>query len=88
MTQHLNDNPGFTPVLLAERPSEDCGCPEQDWDLGGVFTTIHLEEDGSGHILFDNGDWDAERLVKCSGMTDLLQAAVDWRNTLPASAEH
>lgn len=79
----------FMPLLLAERPSEDCGCPEQDWDLGGVFTTIHLEEDGGGgHILFDNGDWEAERRVDCSGIDELLQLAIDWRNTLPAAEDH
>lgn len=77
----------FKPELLAERASEDCGCPEQDWDLGGVFTTIHLEDGGSGHILFDNGDWDAEKLVECDGMCDLLGQAIAWRNSLPSSGE-
>ena len=66
--------------FIERRKSEDCGCPEEDWILNGIYTTIHLEDDGSGHILLDFGDnGEEDKLVECDGsMKKLLSIANDW----------
>ena len=69
--------------LIQQRPSEDCGCPEEVWDMNGICVVIHLEEDGSGHIFLDAGDWDDEKLVECTGIIDLKNKAERWVAALP-----
>lgn len=78
----LNGYP-FHCELLEKRPSEDCGCPEELWLMGSLEVTIHLEENGEGHIFADAGDWDDDLFVNCSGMADLRKQAADWINTFP-----
>ena len=70
-------------VLLQERTSDECGCPEEDWDIDGVCVTIHLEPDDSGHIFLDTGDWDDEKLIECNGIEDLRKKAMSWIGELP-----
>ena len=48
------------PTLLETRPSEDCGCPEEEWLFGGANLIIHEEADGQVHAFLDAGDWDTE----------------------------
>ena len=73
--------------LLQSRLSDECGCLEEDWVIGMLFTTIHIEPDGSGHIFIDCGDWQSEKLVPTRSIEELRVAAVDWVNSIPVSAE-
>jgi hypothetical protein len=74
---------GLQCQLLEQRPSEECGCPEELWLMGNLEVTIHLEDDGSGHIIADAGDWDADLDVECDGMADLRSKAVQWIDQFP-----
>lgn len=76
----------FTCELLEQRPSEDCGCPEELWLMGSIEVTLHMERDGSGHILLDGGDWEHDWETDHNGMADLRQKAADFINTLPMEA--
>ena len=67
---------------LAVRSSDECGCPEEDWDINGVFTTLHLEPNGGGHIFLYVGDWDDEKLVPCTTIEELRRRAIEWVSTL------
>lgn len=51
--------------------------------MGNIEVTIHLEDDGSGHIIADSGDWEHDFFVECSSMVDLRQQAVAYINSLP-----
>jgi hypothetical protein len=65
--------------LVATRASDECGCPEEDWIIGMLYVTIHLEPDDSGHIFLDGGDWgEDEKLVQCTGIEDLRKKAQAW----------
>lgn len=64
--------------VVEQRKSEECGCPEEDLLIGLCFFTIHLEEEGGGHIFLDMGDWDDEKLVDCKDMEDLRSKAHLW----------
>lgn len=77
----------FACKLLEQRPSEDCGCPEERWIMGKIEVTLHLEEDGSGHILVDAGDWERDWETTHVGMADLRQKAADFIMTLPGDDE-
>lgn len=69
--------------FVSSQPSEQCGCPEEDWIMGNIEVTIHLEEDGSGHLLFCGGDWEHDFEVDCSDMNELRQKAADFVCSLP-----
>jgi|TARA_R100000687_G_C6409763_1_gene145888 hypothetical protein len=69
--------------LIEERASEDCGCPEELWIMGSLEVTLHLEEDGQGHVIADAGDWEGDLFTECSGIEDLRTHAADWINTFP-----
>jgi hypothetical protein len=69
---------------LTVTKSDECGCPEEEWDIDGVFTTIHLDEDGGGGIFISGDGWEDEKLIpNCTSMRDLLAAAIEWISTLP-----
>lgn len=70
-------------TLLCGRESDECGCPEEEWDMLGVHTIIHLEPDGTGHIFLDGGDWDDEKLIDCQNIPQLRLKALSWVNSLP-----
>lgn len=67
--------------LVDVRKSDECDCPEEDWIIGMLYVTIHMEKDGGGHIFLDCGDWDDEKLVECSCIEELRIKAVDWVNS-------
>lgn len=72
--------------LLHQGTSDECGCPEEEWVIGMLHTTIHLEPDGSGHIFLDGGDWgEDEKLVDCDGIEDLRVKAAEWVDSLPVN---
>lgn len=73
--------------FVGERLSDECGCPEEDWIIGMLFVTIHLEPDNSGHIFIDCGDWDDEKLVNTNGMEELRIAAENWVKSFPIDNE-
>ena len=33
-------------------PSEECGCPEEEWEVMGCPMIVHIEPEGSGHMVF------------------------------------
>ena len=57
-------------------PSEECGCPEEDWVVLSLTAQIHFEEDESGHVLIDAGDWDHEFTVPAPTTMDALRQAM------------
>lgn len=69
--------------LIETRVSDECGCPEEDWIIGAMYTTIHMEPVSGGHILIDCGDWEDEKLVECENMDQLRLKAVEWINSIP-----
>jgi hypothetical protein len=69
--------------LIEVRPSEECGCPEEFWIMDNIEVIIHFEEDGSGHIFLDAGDWDHDFVVEANTMEGLRRAAIDWVESLP-----
>lgn len=73
--------------LIEARPSEDCGCPEEEWIMGSLVVTIHLEENGEGHIEVDGGDWQHDWFTAHRGMSDLRQHAADYITSLPHEAD-
>jgi hypothetical protein len=68
---------GRAPIrLLARVPSEECGCPEEVWQIDGAIYLIHLEaEAGTGEILQFLGDDDQEITVAAHNL-DTLRAAM------------
>lgn len=70
---------GRAPVrLLACVPSEECGCPEEVWQIDGIEAVIHFEANGSSEMFLFCGDWEGERSVLCQGMPDLRAALFAW----------
>ncbi len=69
--------------FIVSRNSDECNCPEEDWVIGMIYTTIHMEHDTGGHIFLDCGDWQDEKLVDCDSMDQLRVAAVNWVMSLP-----
>lgn len=74
------------PELLRVGKSDECGCPEEEWDINGVFTTIHLDGDGSAGIFVSGDSWEDEKLVTCNNMPDLRRLAQEWIYSLQAEA--
>jgi hypothetical protein len=79
-------------VTLIERcASEECGCPEEKYLIGGVETTIHMEADGKMHVSLDDGDSETEMMFHSVRDLDhgrdlalgwakaMLFATVGWR---------
>lgn len=84
MTDHpIPPNGDLNFELLSQHASEECGCPEETWLMGNVEVTLHMEEDGSGHILLDAGDWEYDWETAHEGMADLRQKAADYICALP-----
>lgn len=73
--------------LVAQHPSEDCGCPEEEWIMNNLFVIIHLENDGTGHAFIDCGDWEDERLFDVTTMPALRQETENWINSIPTSTQ-
>ena len=73
--------------LIAKGVSDECGCPEETWNINGVDALIHLEPDGRGEIFLDAGDWQDEKIVDCCGIDNLLQQACAWVRSLPCEGD-
>ena len=69
--------------LIAKGVSDECGCPEETWNINGIDVLIHLEPDGRGEIFLDAGGWQNEKIVDCCGIDHLLQQASAWVRSLP-----
>lgn len=70
-------------TLKERRSSTECGCPEEEWEIGMFNVIIHLEPDGRGDIFIDCGDWEDDRRVECSGIDDLRKQAAEWVRSIP-----
>jgi hypothetical protein len=65
--------------VVEQRLSDECGCPEEELEIGMCYMIVHLEEDGSGHMFLDMGDWEDEKFVQCDGtINGLRQKAKEW----------
>ncbi|MAA93742.1 MAG: hypothetical protein CML22_07245 [Rheinheimera sp.] len=73
--------------LVETRTSDECGCPEEDWIIGLLYVTIHLEPGTGGHIFIDCGDWEDEKLIECITMEELRIKAVEWVSSFPVDNE-
>jgi len=73
--------------FVEARASDECGCPEEDWVIGMLFVTIHLEPESGGHIFLDCGDFQDEKLVDCTGIEELRILAVDWVSSFKINNE-
>lgn len=73
--------------FVEARKSDECGCPEEDWVIGMIFATIHLEPESGGHIFLDWGDFQDEKLVECNSIEELRVKAVEWVATFPINNE-
>lgn len=64
---------GSSPVeLLAHVPSEECGCPEEIWQIDGVIVLIHFEDDGTSEMFVFYGDGEFEASFRdCENMNAL-----------------
>jgi hypothetical protein len=61
------------------QPSEDCGCPEENWLIGGIDLTIHGEADGTIHAFSDDGECQPEVTLYGFGSLDAARPTVfDW----------
>jgi hypothetical protein len=77
------DHPAFIETL-AERTSDECGCPEHDIMMAHIFATVHMEPDGSGQAFVDFGDWDEEwHFNDCVDINDLKQKTAQRFMALP-----
>lgn len=71
------------PQLLERRASEECGCPEELWLVGGVETTIHEEGDGTVHCFMDSGDAQCEVVLHSLGTLDAARpVALGWATAM------
>jgi hypothetical protein len=71
------------PECCAEFSAEpECACPHEHWHIAAAANScldVHLEEDGSAHIIFDCGDWDRELTVQgVSGIEEARACAFGW----------
>ena len=62
--------------FLSSKPSDECGCPEEEWVIDMFNVTIHLEPVTGGDIFIDCGDWQHE--------ASLIFLYYEWR---PCCAE-
>jgi hypothetical protein len=71
------------PLLEAAYPSEDCGCPVEDWVYRSVCLQLHFEPDGSLEVFADTGDWQEEVALKATTMESARAEAFAWVDRLP-----
>ncbi len=67
-------------------PSEDCGCPVEEWLCCGISIVIHFEEDGTAELFADTGDWDHEFKLTSRTMESAREEAFDWCRSLPSDS--
>jgi len=68
----------------ATRPSEECGCPEEEWLVGGINLIIHHDPDGRVHAFMDGGDWgEADAMFPGFASLDEARPTVfDWATSV------
>jgi hypothetical protein len=74
------------PRIIADRASEECGCPEREFIYRGVDVLIHFEGNGSSEAHFDTGDWTMMHVdLPPATSIDKLQAhAMAWIDQQPS----
>jgi hypothetical protein len=73
--------------FLGTKPSDECGCPEEDWVIDMFNVTIHLEPVTGGDIFIDCGDWQDEKTGDCTTIEELRCEAVKWIKSIPHNNE-
>lgn len=70
---------GPAPIrMIARLPSEECGCPEELWQIDGLYLLFHFEEDGSSDAFIFAGDWEAETNLEARSLNDLRSKSFQW----------
>ncbi len=69
--------------LIAQRPSDECGCPEEEWEFGAFNVILHLEPFLGGDIFIDCGDWEDDKRVECNSIEELREKAAEWAFSFP-----
>lgn len=65
--------------ILEQRLSDECGCPEEELQIGMCVFTAHLEPDGTADLFLDLGDYQEDRNVKCGGTVEgMRNEALKW----------
>lgn len=67
-------------------PDPDCGCPVEEWLVGGLNVQLHFEDDGQMAAFIDAGDWDTEIELKATTMEAARAEAFAWVMRLPAES--
>jgi hypothetical protein len=70
------------PVLLEKTRSEECGCPEERWLVGGIETTIHEEGDGTVHCILDDGNAQAEMTFRFASLEEARDPVLGWARAM------
>lgn len=67
-------------VRVIARPSQDCGCPEEEWLFSGLPLLIHFEPDGAGEAVLElDEDVSLERaFTGVAQIEDLRAEAFAW----------
>lgn len=82
---------GPSVALLAELPSEECGCDEEIWKIDSLYAIIHMEEKGDSEIIMFFGEDTEERSVPCDNIEQLRAEMFKWVadiKTNPGYREH
>lgn len=64
--------------MLAQLPSEECGCPEEVWRVDGMILLFHFEDDGPCHAFIDAGDWEMETQISARSLDHLRALSFGW----------
>ncbi|MHA3913884.1 hypothetical protein [Halovulum sp. GXIMD14793] len=70
---------GSAPIkMLARVPSQECGCPEEIWQIDGMELLFHFEADGTSEAFLFAGDWEEETTLNARSLDDLRAKAFQW----------
>lgn len=69
------------PHLMQFGPSQDCGCPMEQWLYMGLELTLHFEAPGEVDVYVDAGDWDH------AFTSDSRDGVFAWVASLPTEDE-
>lgn len=67
-----------TPTLMLFGPTQDCGCPMEQWLYQGITIDMHFEANGCVDVHVDGGDWDRDL-----GEIESREAAFAYVDALP-----
>ncbi len=73
------------PKLLSREHDDDCGCPEEYWEVFGLNIHMHLNTGKPSNAHADGGDWGEAEIEVTASSHDLARAAIlGWAEALAA----